>query len=63
MFDESAYLELKGLIIDWAEEDPKLMPSEVVEMLKRFISEVEGIKEYVTKEIDEYERNKTKKED
>ena len=52
--DESAYLELKGMIIDWAEgraitlgphmEPKALEPKEVVIMLKRVIKDFEGRK-------------------
>lgn len=39
---ESAYLELKGLIIDWAMEfEPQIEPKDVIVMLKRFIEGLE----------------------
>lgn len=51
--DESAYLELKGLIIDWAHASApsharffgaQLEPEEVVVMLRRIIKDFEGAK-------------------
>ena len=39
--DENQYLELKGLIIDWATEEgqPEVTPEEVAKMLERIIGD------------------------
>lgn len=49
--DESAYLELKGMIIDWAtgqeiflssiKDMKKIEPEELTKMLKRYVQELE----------------------